>query len=43
MSDQPTEKPEEPEFRHWGRVYAAVIVTLVAVIVALWLFSRAFA
>jgi ABC-type glycerol-3-phosphate transport system permease component len=32
----------EQEFQHWGRVYSAVIVTLVVVIIALWLFSKAF-
>jgi hypothetical protein len=41
---QPAHEPQpEQEYQHWGRVYAAVIATLVVVIIALWLFSRAFA
>ncbi|MFN0120382.1 MAG: hypothetical protein ACKV2V_07765 [Blastocatellia bacterium] len=32
----------EFEYPHWNRVYAAVIVTLIVVITALWLFSRTF-
>ena len=30
------------EFHHWGRIYAAVILTLIVVITGLWFFSRAF-
>ena len=38
-----TEPSQEQEFQHWNRIYLAVIITLIAVITALWLFSRAFA
>jgi hypothetical protein len=43
MPELAHEPEPQLEFRHWGRVYAAVIATLVAVIIALWLFSLAFA
>lgn len=33
---------EEPEYPHWHRVYLAVIVVTIAVIAALWLFSKSF-
>jgi hypothetical protein len=32
----------EGEFRHWGRVYVAVVVYTVVMIVGLWAFSRLF-
>lgn len=35
-------KPEESEYPHWNRVYIAVIITSVVVIVTMWLFSKSF-
>lgn len=35
-----TDEPQE--YQHWGRVYAAVILSLVIIVTALWLFSKAF-
>lgn len=40
MKDLP---PEEREYPHWNRVYIVVIIYTVVLIVALWMFSRAFA
>lgn len=37
------DKPEAEEYAHWNRVYFAVLLVTVAVIAALWLFSKAFA
>ncbi len=34
--------PEEQEYAHWNRVYLAVIIVTIAVIAALWLFSKSF-
>lgn len=34
---------DEREYPHWNRVYVIVIVYTIALIVGLWLFSRAFA
>jgi hypothetical protein len=39
---QNTEKAEEYPDDWWYRIYAAVIVTTIAVISALWAFSRYF-
>jgi hypothetical protein len=36
------ETPEEQEYPHWNRVYIAVVVFLVIVISALWLFMKTF-
>jgi hypothetical protein len=36
------ENPEEQEYPHWNRVYIAVVVFLVIVISALWLFMKTF-
>lgn len=35
-------EPPNSEYPHWNRVYLAVIVVTVAVIAALWLFSKSF-
>ncbi len=35
-------KPEDPEYPHWNRVYIAVIITTIVVIAAMWLFSKSF-
>lgn len=43
MSNATHEPPQEQEFQHWGRIYAAVILTLVIAIITLWLFSKSFA
>ncbi len=34
---------DEHEYPHWNSVYITVIVYSIVLIVALWLFSRAFA
>ena len=36
------DKPEEQEYPHWNRVYLAVIIFMIMVIAALWLFSKTF-
>jgi hypothetical protein len=33
---------EEQEYPHWNRVYIAVLITTIIVIVAMWLFSKSF-
>lgn len=33
---------EEREYPHWGRVYLIVIIYTIAIITALWLFTRAY-
>lgn len=42
MTQPSQEQNQDGEFKHWGRVYFAVIVTLVVVMIALQLFSKAF-
>ncbi|HYE72913.1 MAG TPA: hypothetical protein VEF04_06265 [Blastocatellia bacterium] len=42
MNQSLREQNQDGEFKHWGRVYFAVIATLVIVIIALWVFSKAF-
>ena len=36
------EKPEEPEYPYWNRVYLAVVVFLIIVIASLWMFMKTF-
>jgi hypothetical protein len=43
MPETPNPPPSAEEGRTpWGRIYAAVILSAVAVMLALWAFSRAF-
>lgn len=38
---KPSSNPDN-EFRHWNRVYLAVVINLVLVIAVLWLFAKNF-
>ncbi len=42
MADKKSRVQEELEYPHWNRVYLAVMIWTVIVIVSLWMFSRAF-
>ena len=42
MQEQKDSSAEEREYPHWNRVYAVVLVYTAALIVGIWLFSRAF-
>jgi hypothetical protein len=37
-----SEKREEHEYPHWNRVYLAVIIYTIALIIGLWAISKAF-
>jgi hypothetical protein len=43
MKQEPEDSPGVPGFRSWRGVYVFVAVTFAAVVIALTLFSRAFA
>jgi hypothetical protein len=36
------EDQDEREYPHWNRVYIAVIIYTIALIIGLWVFSKAF-
>ena len=42
MREQKNSSAEERAYPHWNRVYAAVLLYTAALIVGIWLFSRAF-
>ncbi len=42
MADKKSKVQEEQEYPYWNRVYLAVVIWTVIVIVSLWMFSRAF-
>jgi len=42
MNLKENERGEEREYPHWNRVYGAVIIYTICLIVGLWLFSRMF-
>jgi hypothetical protein len=39
---QATDHNPEDDYRHWGRIYVAVVATTAAIIFLLWLFPRWF-
>jgi hypothetical protein len=42
MSESTKREEEEREYPHWNRVYGAVIIYTICLIIGLWLFSRTF-
>jgi hypothetical protein len=42
MNESTKREEEEREYPHWNRVYGAVIIYTICLIIGLWLFSRTF-